>query len=101
MRSYVKAYLYRELREFPQLPSLVANGAPELGDDDIVYVAEDFSVLTDPIAQTGVVVDEPTEQWRKFCADSLDFAVPDDLAPTVAETPVKTPVVQQEADPVG
>ena len=81
MKAYAKAYLLHELMSYPDWSSIATAEGSELADDDIVYIADDFTVLADPIGGQGVIVDSPTEEWQRFCATSLDFAVPEDLKP--------------------
>jgi hypothetical protein len=76
--QYCKAFLAKELRAFPQY----ANGTgplAELGDDDIVYLHQDYTVTRSMWHGEDVLIDNNSTAWKSFCVDSLTFRVPDDL----------------------
>ena len=79
MRSYSKACVLADLRRFPGWSQAAAPQERELSDDDIVYLADDFVVMTDPIREEGVIFDQVSAGWREFCTGELGFAIPDDL----------------------
>jgi hypothetical protein len=80
MNTYCKAYPVAELRRYPGWTDKAEPVERDLADDDLVYVCDDFTVLTDPIGGKGVLFSEDTPQWRDFCTTVLSFGVPADLA---------------------
>ena len=91
MGGYCKAYLLEALRVFPGFrvdqaqarPTTDENGevlarAPRpLGDRDILYVQEDFSVTDGIYKDEYVVYRGENPEWKAFCAKELGFAVPE------------------------
>jgi hypothetical protein len=80
MNTYCKAYPVADLRRYPGWTEKSERAQRDLADDDLVYLCDDFTVLTDPIEGKGVLFTEDTPQWRDFCATELNFEVPADLA---------------------
>jgi hypothetical protein len=80
MRAYCKAYPLGELRKFGAWAQSATPAEGALTDEDIVYLGDDFVVLSDPIAETGELFAADSPQWREFCRAELGFAIPDDLA---------------------
>ncbi|HEV2377417.1 MAG TPA: hypothetical protein VGS19_35290 [Streptosporangiaceae bacterium] len=80
MREYCKAYQLAELRRFPGWVESTAPGAPALSDDTVVYVWDDLTVVTNPVAaDQGVLFDAVDEEWVRFCHAELSFAIPEGL----------------------
>lgn len=96
MGKYCKAYLAKQLREFPQWQENLQNlrqsaGEPdaaprsELKDDDILYLHENY-VVTDGIYQDeNVIFDDVTPSWQNFCRETLAFQIPEYVADTSDE----------------
>jgi hypothetical protein len=80
MKTYCKAYALAELRQFPGWSTGSQPTEQELTDEEFVYLCDDFTVLTNPIKEEGVLFTQVTPEWREFCATTLDFHVPGDLA---------------------
>ncbi len=79
-RKYCKAYYLKDLREFPQWSEEHDRHEPELIDDSVVYLWDDFTVVRSPIiADKGIVFDKVTSDWQNFCRASLKFEIPGDL----------------------
>lgn len=91
MGRYCKAYEARRLREFSDWSEALNNLRPhdpsedgepaatrtELLDDDVLFVQENY-VVTDGIAKDEYVIfDEVTEEWKRFCHETLDFEIPE------------------------
>lgn len=89
---YCKAYLSESLAAFPGWkPNLEAlrpaeadgdeNPAPReaLESDDVLYLQESFIVTDGIFLDEHVIFDQVTDEWRTFCAETLAFAVPDDV----------------------
>ncbi|RMH21277.1 MAG: hypothetical protein D6696_06125 [Acidobacteria bacterium] len=93
MSNYCKAYEVRQLAAFagwkPDLDNLAQPEAddpdqpPEprtaLADDDILFLHEDYIVTDGIFRDEHVVFDQVTDEWRAFCRDQLDFAIPEDV----------------------
>ena len=79
--KYCKAYLVRDFRQFAGWTELQEKDQPELSDDDVCYLWDDFTVVNTPISGKGsrVVFASVTPEWRAFCTMHLRFAVPEDL----------------------
>jgi hypothetical protein len=80
MRKYCKAYHLRELRQFSGWAQKNEANEPELSDNDVVYLWDDFTVVRSPvIPNKGSVFDRVTPEWQHFCTTTLQFAIPEDL----------------------
>ena len=89
---YCKAYQVESFRKFPQWKENLENLRKEtkyedgkeieiirneLTDDDVLYLQEDF-VVTDGIFKNECVIfGDVTDEWKAFCTNELDFAIPD------------------------
>ena len=74
MRTYCRAYFLRDLRAYAGWASGVDTDQADFGDDDIVYLWDDYTVVRSPVlADQGVLWASSTEQWRAFCTDALGF----------------------------
>ena len=74
-RKYCTAYHLSDLRRYPSWTSELQ----ELGDDDVVFLHQDFTVTKSIWAGEDVVFDKVTDEWKNFCSNELRFAVPDSL----------------------
>lgn len=81
-RKYCTAYHVGQLRRFASWPETA-----ELGDDDVVFLHQDYTVTKSIWTGEDVIFDRVTDQWKDFCNNELRFAVPDslDLIPKPAE----------------
>jgi|SRR5579885_924075 hypothetical protein len=80
MKKYCKAYYLRELRRFPNWNENNQQNEPELSDNDVVYVWDDFTVVKSPVtSEQNVLFNAVTPEWKNFCLTTLKFAIPEDL----------------------
>jgi hypothetical protein len=79
MRKYCKAYKLADLRQFSGWSEKREENEPELTDESICYIWDDFVVVRSPVQEKGVVFDAITPEWREFCATTLHFEIPEDL----------------------
>lgn len=99
MGRYCKAYLASDLKKYPgwdpdldqlrqpeaEKPGEEPEKRTELGDDDIVYLQEDLVVTDDIYRDEHVLFRDPSEEWRKFCEETLEFQIPDDVLAIAAQ----------------
>jgi hypothetical protein len=88
MGKYCKAYLLKQLRQFPnwsenlenirqeQLDGEIAHPR-ELTDDDVLYLQENYVVTDGIFKDEHIIFDHVTPEWQQFCHDVLHFEVPD------------------------
>jgi hypothetical protein len=90
VKKYCKAYTLGELRRFPGWADSAARDEREMSDDAIVYVCDELTVLVSPVGndKDKRLLTKVTPEWEEFCAKTLKFAIPKDLAFAYAE-PVK------------
>lgn len=80
MRAYCKAYHLKDLRQFRLWKEKRDENEPELSDDAIVYLWDDFTVVRSPvIPDKGLLFDDVTQEWQNFCKETLQFVIPEDL----------------------
>jgi len=80
LRKYCKAYHLKDLRQFSNWTEKREENEPELSDDDVVYLWDDFTVVRSPvIPNKGLIFDEVTPEWQDFCKTALNFEIPEDL----------------------
>lgn len=79
MRKYCKAYHLKNLRQFSGWTEQSTEQEPELTDDDICYLWDDFIVVRSPVQEQGVIFDRVTPEWQEFCKTTLHFEIPEDL----------------------
>jgi hypothetical protein len=103
MGSYCKAYYARDLALFPGWSPAIAQLRPAgegepartaLGEEDILYLQEDFGVTDGIFIDEHVVFADAGEEWRAFCAGTLGFEVPPE-----DEDPLPEPAPEAEAVP--
>lgn len=91
-RKYCKAYHLGDLRQFPAWSESKINWKEDNGDagekksenqafsdDDIVFLHQDNTVTRSMWHNENVIFNQVTLEWKQFCADTLNFKVPDDL----------------------
>ncbi|HZO73370.1 MAG TPA: hypothetical protein VFB60_14315 [Ktedonobacteraceae bacterium] len=84
--KYCKAYHLRDLRLFRDWSQHAKMGESDLSDDSVVYLRDDFTVVTVPILPDAQVIwDSNTVEWQEFCHATLGFAIPEDLQPLYEE----------------
>jgi len=97
MRKYCKAYHVKDLRQFDGWAEKREEGEPELTDDDIVYLWDDFTVVRSPvIPDKGLLFDNVTPAWQNFCTTTLQFAIPEDLRYAYEQQEEKVSVTSNE-----
>jgi hypothetical protein len=79
MRKYCKAYYLKDLRQFAEWTEKGQENTPELTDEDVVYLWDDFIVVRSPVLPGGEIFDAVTPQWQDFCTTALQFEIPEDL----------------------
>ena len=84
-RDYARAYLLGELRKFSDWREEkinwkeTAGNGPELSDDDVVFLQQDFTVTELIWPGENVIFNRVTPEWVDFCTQELQFKVPDDF----------------------
>jgi len=79
-RKYCKAYHLQDMRQFHNWTEKREEQKPELTDDTIVYLWDDFTVVRSPIIpDKGIIFDRITPEWQDFCRITLHFEIPGDL----------------------
>lgn len=74
MRTYFKAYLLRDLRQFADWSEPSAPAGVALHDDLEVYLCDDYAVVLNPFADHHeVLFSSQNEEWTAFCRKQLDF----------------------------
>ena len=90
VKNYARAYLLRDLRKFSDwreekinwketVPASENGNSLELSDDDIVFLHQDFTVTHLIWPGENVIFNQVTPEWSSFCAQELQFRVPDAL----------------------
>lgn len=103
MGRYCKAYYVRRLSEFPAWRPNLHDLRPEtsevdgqdvetartaLGEDDILYLQENYVVTDGIFLDEHVVFDGVAPEWQEFCRTVLEFEVPPEYtAPPVVVSP--------------
>ena len=91
-RKYCKAYHVKDFRQFAGWSESRINwkksadetGDKEFGDDDVVFLHEDYTVTQSIWSNENVIFNSVTAEWQDFCNTVLGFKVPDDLDLIVA-----------------
>ena len=92
MGRYCKAYLLKQLREFPGWSEKIqtikrknpaagqnADEAQPLTDESIVYLQENYVVTGGIFIDEEVLFDQVTPEWMEYCKSVLKFELPDYL----------------------
>jgi hypothetical protein len=79
MRKYCKAYKLGDIRQFSGWSEKHEENEPELSDESICYIWDDFVVVRSPVQEKGIIFDAVTPEWREFCVTTLQFEIPEDL----------------------
>jgi hypothetical protein len=81
MKQYCKAYHLGDLRRFASWPDAETDEQKGLPDTAVVYIWDDLTVVTNPVAQdSDILWDTQSPQWERFCRDDLKFEIPEDLS---------------------
>lgn len=95
-RPYCRAYYVEELRRHPafaageasapaaeesaeSVEDAPAGEAGEEGEEEVVFLHQDFTVTRSMWHGEDVVFADVDEEWRAFCRERLEFAIPADL----------------------
>lgn len=91
MGKYCKAYMAQDLRKFSgwseNLDNLrqaddVDGGSTArrtaLGDEDILYLQENYTVTDGIFIDENIIFDKVTDEWKDFCSNGLEspFVIP-------------------------
>ena len=89
LKNYARAYLLGDLRKFSgwreekinrKNAAADENGNSQaLSDSDVVFLHQDFTVTELIWPGENVVFNQTTPEWQEFCAQELQFKVPDDF----------------------
>lgn len=79
MRNYSKAYYLKDLRAFPGWSEPTRPDAAELSDDTVVYLQDNYTVVLDCYEEEDYLFNQVSPEWRQFCEQKLEFAIPEDL----------------------
>jgi hypothetical protein len=87
MGKYCKAYPISRLRAYPRWSENTTNSRVEtqviegkesevrrdLGDDDYLYLQENFVVTDGIFIDQNIIFDNVTDDWKEFCKSALAF----------------------------
>lgn len=90
MGKYCKAYLAKQLREYPGWSEKKENVRKEkkevdgkevevdreLNDDSILYLQENYVVTDGIFKDQNVIFDNVTDEWKDYCHNTLAFEIP-------------------------
>jgi hypothetical protein len=74
--KFCRAYLARDLREFPACGRRWEETGRAPMDDEVVYVHDDFVARSGIFPEDEVLYDTIDEDWKRFCTERLRFAIP-------------------------
>jgi hypothetical protein len=111
MGNYCKAYLVKDLRAFGDWREDLSALRPaeeggddratidrvrdSLGDDEVLYLQEDLVVTDGIFKDEHIVFASASEEWRRFCAEQLEFSIPSWVTEQTTQTPAE-PAVEPE-----
>ena len=90
MGKYCKAYLAKQLREYPSWSEQSQNVRKEkkevdgkevdvervLDDESILYLQENYIVTDGIFKDQNIIFDNVTDEWKEFCHSTLAFEIP-------------------------
>ena len=79
IRKYCKAYYLKDLRPFDSWTEKCEENEPDLTNEDVVYLWDDFTVVRSPVLPGGIIFDDVTQKWQDFCHMVLKFEIPENL----------------------
>lgn len=91
IRKYCKAYYLKDLRAYDGWTEKREEKDPDLTDEDVVYLWDDFVVVRSPVLPGGVIFDNVTQEWQDFCHTTLQFEIPEDLRYAYAQSTEEDP----------
>ncbi len=78
MSAYCKAYLASSFRAYEQWTEPESAAAAD-SEEPIFYLHDNYVVTDGIYLDENVVFDRVTPEWERFCRETLQFAVPDDV----------------------
>jgi hypothetical protein len=115
MGSYCKAYLAKDLRQFPGWTENKANVRKEkkevdgkeievdreLDDESILYIQENYVVTDGIFKDENIIFDNVTDEWKQFCHETLQFEIPvyEPIEIPTAEATETQPAAPSGSDP--
>jgi hypothetical protein len=78
MSNYCKAYPAAQLSAFPGwIASTPPASAVEEGSDGYYYLHDNYTVTAGVFVDEQVAFDDVSDEWKRFCVERLEFAVPE------------------------
>lgn len=77
---YCKAYEANRFQAFSgwaEVQKKCEESTPPIGEDGVLFLHEDFAVTAGPVREENIIFDNVTDTWREFCAQTLQFRVPE------------------------
>jgi hypothetical protein len=92
MGKYCKAYELKSFRQYPGWSENAANVKKAkkevdgkevevdrvLDDESILYLQENYVVTDDIFKDEHIIFDNVTDDWKRFCHETLAFEIPND-----------------------
>jgi hypothetical protein len=92
MGKYCKAYELKSFRQYPGWSEHAANVKKAkkevdgkevevdrvLDDESILYLQENYVVTDDIFKDEHIIFDNVTDDWKRFCHETLAFEIPND-----------------------
>jgi hypothetical protein len=90
--AYCKAYLANNFRAFPGWSEKTTHlrkgkkledgkevvfDRKKIEDNDVLYLHDSYVVTDGIFKDENIVFDNLTDEWKKFCHEKLNFAIPD------------------------
>jgi hypothetical protein len=94
MGRYCKAYPVDRFQEFPGWPRHLPVQA-DVPEEDRYYFLQENHTVTKDIFLEDVVFGDITDEWRRFCRETLTFEVPEDIP----EAPAQAAAEPRDAEP--
>jgi hypothetical protein len=88
MSRYCKAYPVEQFRAYPKWNELVGNNMPDQpagAEQEYFFLHDNLVVTRDVFVDEQVVFDAITEEWKQFCATTLEFKILEEVAAMARE----------------
>jgi hypothetical protein len=86
MSAYCKAYYLSQLRSFSSWIEPDAGSISSDEENTIVYLHDNYVVTTGIVVNEGVIFNDSSDAWKKFCTEQLGFSpVLEEAIPSLAE----------------
>lgn len=86
-KKYCKAYCLKDCRQFSGWSEGCLPESCDLPDSTVCYLWDDFTVVSSPVQDGGLLFDKVTPEWKEFCWNTLQFSLPSDLQPSAEFQP--------------